>query len=60
MYEAEGIPAEHIEFVDNAQCVALIEARPAGLLCLLDEESSLGKATDLTYANKITQVCVCV
>ena len=54
MYEEEGIPSEHIDFVDNAQCVALIEARPTGLLCLLDEESSLGKATDLTYANKIT------
>ena len=55
MYEEEGIPSEHIDFVDNAQCVQLIEARPVGLLCLLDEESSLAKATDLTYANKITQ-----
>jgi len=55
MYEEEGIPSEHIDFVDNAQCVSLIEARPVGLLCLLDEESSLAKATDITYANKITQ-----
>lgn len=55
MYEEEGIPSEAIDFVDNAKCVALIENRPVGLLCLLDEESSLAKATDQTYANKITQ-----
>jgi myosin heavy subunit len=53
MYMQEGIPAEAIEFVDNAECVNLIEGKPLGLLALLDEECSLGKATDLTYANKI-------
>jgi myosin heavy subunit len=56
MYTEEGIPAEAIQFVDNSECVALIEGKPMGLLSLLDEECSLGKATDLTYASKIESV----
>lgn len=56
MYSEEGIPADRIHFVDNAACVNLIEGKPMGLLSLLDEECSLGKATDLTYANKIDSV----
>lgn len=56
MYTEEGIPADRIQFVDNAACVSLIEGKPMGLLALLDEECSLGKATDLTYANKIDGV----
>jgi len=55
MYTDEGVPSEAITFVDNGQCVELIESKPMGLLSLLDEECSLGKATDLTYANKIEQ-----
>lgn len=56
MYSDEGVPSEAISFVDNGLCVDLIEAKPMGLLSLLDEECSLGqKATDLTFASKISQ-----
>lgn len=55
MYSDEGVPSEAITFVDNGLCVELIEGKPMGLLSLLDEECSLGKATDLTFANKIDQ-----
>jgi myosin heavy subunit len=56
MYSDEGVPSEAITFVDNGLCVDLIEGKPIGLLSLLDEECSLGqKATDLTYASKISQ-----
>ena len=55
MYEEEGVSTDHISFVDNSKCVELIEHRLVGLLSLLDEECSLGKATDLTYASKIDQ-----
>jgi hypothetical protein len=55
MYADEGVPSATIVFVDNGECVELIENRPIGLLSFLDEECSLGKATDLTYANKIEQ-----
>jgi hypothetical protein len=57
MYESEGVPAEtikeSIKFDDNSECVALIEGKPYGLLSLLEEECSLGNATDTSYANKI-------
>ncbi len=56
MYTEEGIPSEAIQFEDNAECVSLIEGKPMGLLSLLDEECSLGKATDLTYISKIDGV----
>lgn len=52
MYQEEGIPLEHISFEDNGECVNLIEGKPYGLLSLLEEECSLGNATDLTYINK--------
>jgi hypothetical protein len=55
MYADEGVPSATIVFVDNGECVELIENRPIGLLSFLDEECSLGKATDLTFANKIEQ-----
>jgi len=53
MYEDEGYSANKITFVDNSECVALIEGKPYGLLSILDEECTLGKATDMTYINKI-------
>lgn len=53
MYEDEGYSANKITFVDNSACVALIEGKPYGLLSILDEECTLGKATDMTYINKI-------
>lgn len=53
MYTEEGVPSEHITFVDNGECVNLIEGKPIGLLSLLDEECQLGKATDQTYINKL-------
>ena len=50
MYEEECIPTESIVFEDNAECVALIEGRPYGLLSLLDEQCTLTSASDLSYA----------
>jgi myosin heavy subunit len=53
MYAAEGVPTESVVFEDNADCVKLIEGKPYGLLSLLEEECSLGNATDLSYIAKI-------
>lgn len=50
MYEEECIPTEAIVFEDNAECVALIEGKPYGLVSLLDEQCSLASASDLSYA----------
>ena len=47
VYASEGIDWRHVEFVDNQQCVDLIESRPpkgVGVLSLLDEECIYPKA----------------
>ena len=53
MYAAEQVPTDKVEYADNSKCVALIEGKPFGLLSLLEEECSLGNATDQSYASKI-------
>ena len=48
-YEAEGIEWSYIEFVDNQECLDLIDKKEQmGLLHLLDEECSIQKGTGLT------------
>ena len=53
MYKQEEVPFDSIVFMDNKECVDLIEGKPMGLLSLLDEECSLGKGTDKTFAHKV-------
>ncbi|CAL0333788.1 unnamed protein product [Lupinus luteus] len=54
-YESDGIDWTKIDFDDNQECLDLFEKKPLGLLSLLDEESNLPKASDLTFANKLKQ-----
>ncbi|KAF1898822.1 hypothetical protein Lal_00018942 [Lupinus albus] len=54
-YESDGIDWTKIDFEDNQECLDLFEKKPLGLLSLLDQESSLPKASDLTFANKLKQ-----
>ncbi|KAJ4745293.1 Myosin-2 [Rhynchospora pubera] len=54
-YVDDGIDWTRVEFVDNTDCLNLFEKKPLGLFSLLDEESTFPKATDLTFANKITE-----
>lgn len=51
-YEREGIQWKNIEFKDNTGCLELIEGRPHGLLCLLDDQCSFPGATDATLQQK--------
>eukprot|EP00964_Phaeocystis_antarctica_P128848 scaffold92682_cov65-Phaeocystis_antarctica.AAC.1 len=46
MYRDEGVPVPDVSTEDNAACVALVEARPAGLVWLIEDECNLPKATD--------------
>ena len=55
MYEQEGVPYDNIVFEDNKECVDLIEAKPIGMLSLLEEECSLGKGTDVSFVGKMAQ-----
>ncbi|XVE80224.1 hypothetical protein DITRI_Ditri14bG0122500 [Diplodiscus trichospermus] len=54
-YELDGIDWTKVDFEDNKECLDLFEKKPKGLLSLLDEESNLPNATDLTLANKLKQ-----
>ncbi|XP_011029402.1 PREDICTED: myosin-2-like [Populus euphratica] len=56
-YEEDGIDWTKVDFEDNQECLNLFEKKPLGLLSLLDEESNIPNATDLTFANKLKQYC---
>lgn len=54
-YSQNGIDWNSVDFVDNIECLNLFEKKTGGLFSLLDEESALLKATDITLANKLKQ-----
>ncbi|XP_051152205.1 myosin-2-like isoform X2 [Andrographis paniculata] len=54
-YKLDGINWTRIDFEDNQDCLDLFEKKPLGFISLLDEESKLPKATDLTLAAKLKQ-----
>ncbi|XP_013788339.1 unconventional myosin-VI-like [Limulus polyphemus] len=43
LYEKEGLGVKKIEFVDNQDCIDLMETKGSGIFDLLDEESKLPK-----------------
>ncbi|KAK4321632.1 hypothetical protein Pmani_007579 [Petrolisthes manimaculis] len=45
LYEKEGLGVRKISYVDNQDCIDLIEARGYGIISLLDEESKLPKSS---------------
>eukprot|EP00118_Oscarella_pearsei_P013163 m.102222 g.102222 ORF g.102222 m.102222 type:complete len:1858 (+) comp37156_c0_seq6:100-5673(+) len=51
-YNKEGIEWVEIDWVDNTECLDLIEKR-LGILALLDEESRFPKGTDQTLLSKL-------
>ena len=52
-YEAEGIGWEFIPFVDNQECLDLIDRRqPPGLLPLLDEQCSIQSGNDESFCRE--------
>ncbi|XP_042236083.1 unconventional myosin-IXb-like isoform X2 [Homarus americanus] len=55
-YQRENITWTNIEFQDNVDCLALIEGRPAGLLCVLDDQCSFPAVTNETFLQKINTV----
>ncbi|KAF2369108.1 Protein kinase C-like phorbol ester/diacylglycerol-binding domain [Trinorchestia longiramus] len=55
-YQREGIAWTHIEFQDNVDCLALIEAKRTGLLCTLDDQCNFPGSSDETFLEKINSV----
>lgn len=51
-YKREGIHWKDIEFHDNVGCLNLIQGRPHGLLCLLDDQCNFPGASDETVLQK--------
>ncbi|KAG7159253.1 Unconventional myosin-VI-like, partial [Homarus americanus] len=45
LYEKEGLGVRKISYVDNQDCIDLIEAKGYGIISLLDEESKLPKSS---------------
>lgn len=43
LYKKEGLGVKNVNFVDNQDCIHLIESRGSGIFSLLDEESKLPK-----------------
>ncbi|KAH7423020.1 hypothetical protein KP509_12G036000 [Ceratopteris richardii] len=54
-YISEGIDWTEVKFIDNQDCLDLIEKRPLGLISLLDEECTFPKGTDYTLAEKLKE-----
>ncbi|XP_047665748.1 unconventional myosin-X-like, partial [Tachysurus fulvidraco] len=52
VYSREGIQWEAIDWMDNAECLDLIEKK-LGLLALVNEESRFPKGTDYTLLEKL-------
>ena len=56
LYEKEGLGVKKISFVDNQDCIDLLETKGVGIFALLDEESKLPKPspqhfTEAVHAN---------
>jgi len=44
LYKKEGLGVKNVNFVDNQDCIDLIETKGTGIFALLDEESKLPKS----------------
>ncbi|XP_034242565.1 unconventional myosin-IXAa-like isoform X3 [Thrips palmi] len=55
-YRKEGIYWTDIDFMDNTGCLQLIEGKPSGLLCVLDDQCNFPGATNETLLQKFHSV----
>ena len=53
LYEEEGLGVKKIVYVDNQDCIDLIEARTNGIFNLLDEESKLPKSSHTHFTSTV-------
>ncbi|CAC5409264.1 Unconventional myosin-IXa,Myosin-16,Myosin IB heavy chain,Myosin-2B,Unconventional myosin-Vc,Unconventional myosin-IXb,Unconventional myosin ID,Myosin-6,Unconventional myosin-X,Myosin-15,Myosin-10,Unconventional myosin-Id,Myosin-VIIa,Myosin ID heavy chain,Myosin-1,Myosin-2 heavy chain,Myosin-I heavy chain,Unconventional myosin heavy chain 6,Myosin-J heavy chain,Unconventional myosin-XV,Unconventional myosin-VIIb,Myosin-3,Myosin-2A,Myosin-7,Unconventional myosin-Ia,Myosin-5,Myosin-9,Myosin-4,Myosin IC heavy len=51
-YSKENIDWRHIEFLDNQPVIDLLASKPAGILSILDDESSFPQASDTSFLEK--------
>jgi len=53
LYVKEGLGVKNVSFVDNQDCIDLIESKQAGIFSLLDEESKLPKPSYQHFTEQI-------
>ncbi|XP_044756073.1 myosin heavy chain 95F isoform X3 [Coccinella septempunctata] len=53
LYKREGLSVPEISYIDNQDCINLIEAKSKGILTLLDEESKLPKPSYVHFTNEV-------
>lgn len=53
LYEREGLGLKKIEFVDNQDCIDVLELRGSGVFDLLDEESKLPKPSPSHFTETV-------
>lgn len=55
LYEKEGLGVKKIDFVDNQDCIDLIESKQNGIFGLLDEESKLPKPSPQHFTTAVQE-----
>ncbi|XP_049820638.1 myosin heavy chain 95F isoform X2 [Aethina tumida] len=53
LYKKEGLSVPEINFVDNQDCIDLIETKNKGILQMLDEESKLPKSSYTHFTSEV-------
>ncbi|XP_056632356.1 myosin heavy chain 95F isoform X2 [Diorhabda sublineata] len=56
LYKREGLNVPEIQFVDNQDCIDVIETKNNGILTLLDEESKLPKPSYTHFTEEIHKI----
>ncbi|KAG8444861.1 hypothetical protein GDO86_009859 [Hymenochirus boettgeri] len=55
LYQKEGLGVNEVHYVDNQDCIDLIEAKLLGILDILDEENRLPQPTDQHFTSTVHQ-----
>ncbi|XP_062325010.1 myosin VIb isoform X2 [Osmerus eperlanus] len=53
LYQKEGLGVNEVHYVDNQDCIDLVEAKLVGILDILDEENRLPQASDQHFADTV-------
>uniref|UniRef100_A0A3Q4H320 Unconventional myosin-VI n=1 Tax=Neolamprologus brichardi TaxID=32507 RepID=A0A3Q4H320_NEOBR len=53
LYQKEGLGVNEVHYVDNQDCIDLVEAKLTGILDILDEENRLPQASDQHFAQAV-------
>ncbi|XP_029180635.2 unconventional myosin-VI-like [Acropora millepora] len=55
LYDKEGLGVKTVTYIDNQDCIDLIEAKKTGIIDILDEESKLPKPTAEHFTRELHQ-----